>query len=197
MTSTGYGYRVWMVKDFRLTSIAVPSAWHAGVNKATCLFTPRRPVYRVARDDSSGVGGWIWEETVAPSHEAPSRNCMCGLWSVCHLERADAIMRSHLRRYIMELAYARTGDVGLDDLRSAPPFVTGAVRYWGRTAIHENGVRAEYAQPIALATGGADTEILAQTYDWGAGTEILAQTYDIPCLATKEELASYVESQIQ
>jgi len=96
-----------------------------------------------------GVTGHAWtaagEPTVARcnhgasqrprrGHRAPARGCGCGLYAV-HPHAAGTA-----------LGYLRGGaNLGA---------VAGIVEAWGRVEVHEDGFRAEYARPVAIALVG-------------------------------------------
>ena len=95
-----------------------------------------------------------------PGRRAPARSCSCGLYAL-H-PRDEAIADLEQRR-------------SYDD----EPFgtVAGIVEAWGRVEVHEDGFRAEYARPKALAAigtaPGSDEELLIERLAERHGAAVL------------------------
>ncbi len=73
------------------------------------------------------------------SHEAPHRDCQCGIWAL----KDEATMREQLAHYASQysgrMAY-------------------GQVQLWGRVFEHQRGFRGQYAKPVSLTVVGCDPE---------------------------------------
>jgi len=138
--------------------------------------------YRDGSAHLEGVTGRAWvaagEPTVAKCgerrgrarrrHRAPAPDCGCGLYAV-HPHAAGTA-----------LAYMSGGsDLGT---------VAGIVEAWGRVEVHEDGFRAEYARPVAIALVG-----VPRRSDLGRTAARIARRYRAELIPVEdpEELVSH------
>lgn len=122
------GYRAWTLDGYRLKSgnaVQHGGYWEIGPNRAVCRIQ-QRARYLGARGDSlPGL--------TLPAHDAPHRECECGLYAWFKVNRKSGKLNA---------------GGGLT--------VYGAVTAWGRMEVHADGFRAEYAEPVALAYSPRD-----------------------------------------
>lgn len=91
---------------------------------------------------------WWWNSQVPTrsvraeleGHSAPVDRCLCGLQGYYRLQHAVA-----------------------EHVSSRDQSVVGAVLGWGRVYLHEQGWRAEWAQPLALTYVGRATQPIQRT----------------------------------
>ncbi|MGH8933232.1 MAG: hypothetical protein ACRDZO_22015 [Egibacteraceae bacterium] len=153
-----YGWRSWIVRRDRLSSLYVPTLWPAdGPLRAECL---------VGDTEGFRPAGWgqhaVGED--ATCAECPALNCTCGIYAGTLLAevRQVSYARSHLH-----LAF-------------------GIVQGWGRVVEHERGWRAEYARPVALLKPTVRLRpagrLRPRTRRRTRETEALAEAYGIPLI---------------
>lgn len=136
-----HGIRVWSIHG------EGGGAGLAGMFQET-PWPPRRPFQARCADEHSATG-----------HEAPVRDCACGIYAFHPSERA-------LRGGFVDFAQA-----------TPPNAIAGIVAAWGRVELYEDGFRAQYAQVRALALVGPSP--LSGT---DAAAEALARRYGAECL---------------
>ena len=106
-------------------------------------------------------------------HRAPHHDCACGLYAT-HPDSAW---------FAFGLLYRKR----------TPPLarIAGIVEAWGRVELHEDGFRAEFARPVAVALVGAPAES-----DLGGAVARLADRYasEVLVLEDHEALVAYCRS---
>jgi hypothetical protein len=126
-----YGYRWWRVewqgKDPVLRSLYFATPWPAQDPLRAACETKAGPL-------STWVRRLLGQEPA--THPAPTWACRCGIYGLARLELDDAIETSP--------QICQHGLFG----RSVQVF--GTLLLWGRVVQHEQGYRAEYAQPLKL-----------------------------------------------
>lgn len=126
-------YREWHVDLTKRADPALASAgageydWKPGTNQAECFANPIAAMAQAA--NSLGIAHIFGK---ALEHQAPVEGCTCGLYALHDPPSIPFPQRA------------------TEDL-----IVTGVVRAWGNLEVHASGVRAEYAEVLAIGSNSA------------------------------------------
>jgi hypothetical protein len=157
-----YGWRSWIVRRDRLSSLYVPTLWPVD--------RPLRAECLVGDTEGFRPASWLphnQSESVTCS-KCPALNCTCGIYAgtVLGEVRQVSYARSHLH-----LAF-------------------GIVQGWGRVVEHESGWRAEFGRPVALLRPTvrlrSSTRFRPRARRRARELEALAEIYGVPLIGEHE-----------
>lgn len=120
-------FRSWLWKDGVPVSLAAEEKWDEPVMQAVCnqktALHLQRPTWKTLLFRFFGIA-LPYKKQKIDLHFAPYHDCSCGLYGMFDLRQTQ---------------------------RYAPLPLVGICEFWGQTEVHQNGIRAQYAQIKAIS----------------------------------------------
>jgi hypothetical protein len=140
MVGAVYGYRWWRLgpSGELFSPWRGPYAWERGLNEAQCLLNKR-----LLGGWRAGPSRWFGHTERVHDTPIPARECHCGFYGLWGIP----IAAPGVIPMLWEIDPSTSG--------AGHGFIFGVVQGSGRLLLGTDGFRARWAQPVAVATGGA------------------------------------------